>query len=150
MVGWHLENYELFSLAHFSLVHNLLELETTRHDWLTPSEVMQSYDNRKIQLAPPTWIISAELCAYPKMQDLVRVAQRGRDLTPTMPKFHMEETADGMQIHLCLPGDKQSANPLHSELLRRIVIKPGQSYQFVSSLNEATPWESVAELSAKL
>ena len=125
-------------------------METTRHDWLTPAEVMESYNTRKIQLAPPTWIITAELCAYPKMQDLMQVAKKGRDLTPTMPKFHMEETAEGMEIHLCLPGDKDSDRPLRPDLLRRMVIKPGHSYRFLSSLEEATPWESVAELSAKL
>lgn len=127
------------------------ELETTRHDWKTPGEVLEAYGKKKFQLAPPTWITVAELCAFKTLSELENVAKQGRDISPIIPNFIMKVGEDGTnEIVLCLPGDKESSTPLSGESLRRLVIRPGESYKFISSLASSAPWESFSSLQAKM
>ena len=91
-----------------------LEMETTQHDWKTPGEVLEAYRKHNFKLAPPTWITIAELCSFNTLSKLESVAKQGRDLSPIMPTFLLQDSGE---ISLVLPGDKESSNPQSKDTL---------------------------------
>jgi len=124
------------------------EIETTTHDWKTPREALEDFSAEKIVLAPPTWITIAEMFEFPTLHLLKQAAQSGRDMNPIEPTFQLETGTAGTEIHLCLPGDKDSVRPLGADILRRLIIVPGKSYSYVASPGlEKTPWQASPVLS---
>lgn len=74
------------------------ERETTAGEWLSPDEAIAAYQERRIQLAPPTLRTLEELSELPTVEAVL--AQR-RALHPIRPAF----VNDSGAFVLALPGD---------------------------------------------
>ena len=118
-------------MIHFLYIKLFLALETTSHDWKTPKEVLDAYGQKEFKLAPPTWITVTELASFSSLSELVAIAKQGRDITPIQPTFSMGIDESGNNIiYLCLPGDKESLNPVDSTTLYVIM----DNYYFSNQL----------------
>jgi hypothetical protein len=91
--GWHLflsffhdryttliHTYPEFIINSSFFLMDLADSETVAVDWLSPQEALQRFREGTIKLPPPTYLILSDLCAYPRLTQLVHEADQGRDL----------------------------------------------------------------------
>lgn len=118
------------------------DFEVTNHVWLSPKAALEKYDSREVKLAPPTWVMVAELSQLPTLADVVRAGCAGRDVRPIIPRFRFPQD-DTEDVSIALPGDAESHNPVSPSTRRRIVLPQGQPFRFEQSSDiDSQPWDA--------
>jgi len=96
--------------------------ETIGLDWMTPSQAIADFAQKKIKLAPPTWLTLLQLSQH-SFADLESRAKRMPsicDIEPIQPKFRAEDGA----FSILLPGDPDY-DERGSTTRNRIIMRDG-------------------------
>lgn len=101
--------------------------ETTDSQWISPSEALESFENGKLFLAPPTWYTLQEMNQYNDIDDLLEFCKNRKveQWEPTLSKVNDS-------IVVALPGDPLHET-IHSNIYHRIILESKSKYRFVKS-----------------
>ena len=88
--------------------------ETTAGRWWAPTEVLQAYYRRELDLAPPQLHILTDLAARSTIEAVEQAARGRGPIAPVLPEVRLS----GGVVELLLPGDEAYPGP-HAEPGRR-------------------------------
>ncbi|MDZ4166039.1 MAG: NUDIX hydrolase [Smithellaceae bacterium] len=100
--------------------------ELTASAWFSPEAALTGQDRGEITLMPPTLKTLEELSHFPSTAELFRAASRKE-----MPVIMPEVIADGEQVGIILPHDREYRNPVYRQAPRpgecsRIMLTAGR------------------------
>ena len=71
----------------------------TNHVWLSPKAALEKYDTKEVKLAPPTWVMVAELSRLRSLADVEKVGRAGRDMRYVRRSPLPNKVSDKQQAH---------------------------------------------------